>query len=103
VLAQRNIYSEEHAIFRDAVRKFVLSEIAPNFARWEAQGIVDREYRLTRPLPNCGVVKCTGESSTSAYSSSGATDLCANTKYVACTLMRAFSGFTAGPRKSCVS
>ena len=44
MLAHRNIYSEEHAIFRDTVRKFVLTEITPNFLRWEAQGIVDREY-----------------------------------------------------------
>jgi alkylation response protein AidB-like acyl-CoA dehydrogenase len=46
MLAHRNIYSEEHAIFRDTVRKFVLAEITPHFSRWEAQGIVDRDYWL---------------------------------------------------------
>jgi acyl-CoA dehydrogenase len=44
MLAQRRVYDEEHAIFRDAVRRFIADEIAPNFARWEQAGIVDRAY-----------------------------------------------------------
>src|ERR1700738_1968073 len=44
MLAHRRVYNEEHAIFRDAVRRFIADQIAPNFARWEERGIVDREY-----------------------------------------------------------
>lgn len=44
MLAHRSVYNEEHAIFRDAVRRFVAAEIAPHFARWEDRGIVDRDY-----------------------------------------------------------
>jgi alkylation response protein AidB-like acyl-CoA dehydrogenase len=44
MLAHRRVYDDEHAIFRDAVRRFIAEEIAPNFARWEERGIVDREY-----------------------------------------------------------
>jgi alkylation response protein AidB-like acyl-CoA dehydrogenase len=44
MLVHRRIHSEEHEIYRDTVRRFVAAEMAPNFARWEAQGIVDRDY-----------------------------------------------------------
>jgi alkylation response protein AidB-like acyl-CoA dehydrogenase len=44
MLAHRRIYNEEHAIFREVVRRFVADQITPNFARWEEQGIVEREY-----------------------------------------------------------
>lgn len=37
------IYSEEHALFRDSVRKFVAQEIAPYHAKWEGDGAVDRD------------------------------------------------------------
>jgi alkylation response protein AidB-like acyl-CoA dehydrogenase len=40
----RLVYSEEHGIFRDSVRRFVADVITPNFARWEEDGIVDREF-----------------------------------------------------------
>ena len=42
MLKQRAVYSEEHEMFRDAVRGFIKAEIAPHFARWEEAGIVDR-------------------------------------------------------------
>lgn len=44
MLKQRAVYNEEHEMFRDAVRGFIKSEIAPHFARWEEAGIVDRSY-----------------------------------------------------------
>lgn len=40
----RNIYSDDHELFRDAVRKFVAREIEPNFKRWESAGVVDRAF-----------------------------------------------------------
>jgi long-chain-acyl-CoA dehydrogenase len=44
MLAHRRVYNEEHAIVRDAVRRFSADQITANFARWEERGIVDREY-----------------------------------------------------------
>jgi hypothetical protein len=38
MLAHRRVYNEEHAIFRDAVRRFIADQITPNFARWEERG-----------------------------------------------------------------
>lgn len=34
---------EEHALFRETARRFVEAEVAPHHARWEQQGVVDRE------------------------------------------------------------
>ena len=39
----RIIYSAEHEIFRDAVRRFVSQEIEPYHAQWEKDGVVSRE------------------------------------------------------------
>ena len=36
-------FAEEHEIFRKTVRDFVATEIAPQHARWEAAGVVDRD------------------------------------------------------------
>jgi long-chain-acyl-CoA dehydrogenase len=46
MLIPRTLFSEEHAIFRDSVRKFLQAEIAPHHARWEHAGIVDRSAWL---------------------------------------------------------
>ncbi|MBI1395034.1 MAG: acyl-CoA dehydrogenase [Betaproteobacteria bacterium] len=35
--------TEEHRMFRDSLRRFVASEVAPNAARWEDDGFVPRE------------------------------------------------------------
>lgn len=40
----RTIYDAEHHQFRDSVRRFFDREVAPNFDRWERQGIVDRSF-----------------------------------------------------------
>lgn len=37
------LFSEEHALFRESVRRFVAAEVAPHHARWEQQGVVDRD------------------------------------------------------------
>ena len=36
-------FREEHHIFREQVRRFVQQEVAPHHARWERDGIVDRD------------------------------------------------------------
>lgn len=40
---QRNIFSEDHEIFRRSVRKFLEDEMVPHHDRWEEQGYVDRD------------------------------------------------------------
>ena len=44
MLKPRSVYSDEHEMFRDAVRGFVKAEITPHFQRWEEAGIVDRSF-----------------------------------------------------------
>ncbi|QFQ02809.1 Acyl-CoA dehydrogenase [Corynebacterium urogenitale] len=39
----RDIFEEEHNMFREAVRDFVAAEIKPNVERWHDQGYCDRE------------------------------------------------------------
>jgi alkylation response protein AidB-like acyl-CoA dehydrogenase len=43
---KRNIFDEEHEMFRDSVRGFISNEIGPHSDRWHEQGIVDREAYL---------------------------------------------------------
>ncbi|MFP1644679.1 acyl-CoA dehydrogenase family protein [Pontitalea aquivivens] len=43
MLPERAVYDEEHNQLRQTVRRFIETEIASNFARWEEDGIVDRK------------------------------------------------------------
>ncbi len=40
---RRTLFSDEHALFRDAVRRFLEREVLPHQERWNAAGSVDRE------------------------------------------------------------
>ena len=40
---ERTLFKEEHTLFRDAVRRFMETEVQPQRERWEEQGYVDRE------------------------------------------------------------
>ena len=42
----RNIFEEEHEMFRDASRNFLINEVQPHVDRWAEQEIVDREAFL---------------------------------------------------------
>ncbi|MEQ9452904.1 MAG: acyl-CoA dehydrogenase family protein [Pseudomonadales bacterium] len=42
----RNIFTEEHEMFRDSVRKFIEREITPHHEQWEKDGQVSREVWL---------------------------------------------------------
>jgi len=42
----RAIFEEEHEMFRDSVRAFMINEVRPHCDRWNEQGIVDREAYL---------------------------------------------------------
>jgi alkylation response protein AidB-like acyl-CoA dehydrogenase len=41
---RRSIFSDEHAIFRDQVRRFLEREFTPNLLDWEAAGIIDKSF-----------------------------------------------------------
>ena len=42
----RALFDEDHEMFRDSVRSFMINEIRPYSDRWNEQGIVDREAFL---------------------------------------------------------
>lgn len=48
----RSTYGEDHAVFRDAVRKFLAREVTPNLDRWAGSGTMRRTRR------NCSSAKC---------------------------------------------
>lgn len=41
---RRTIFEEDHQDFRDSVRAFLLKEAVPHTERWEANGLVDRDF-----------------------------------------------------------
>jgi acyl-CoA dehydrogenase len=42
MLPHRAVYDEEHDQFRETVRRFAASKVAPDFQRWEDAGTIDR-------------------------------------------------------------
>ncbi|MBF6174013.1 acyl-CoA dehydrogenase family protein [Nocardia blacklockiae] len=43
---ERTLFEPEHDLFRESYRKFLDQHVAPNHAKWEEQGVVDREVWL---------------------------------------------------------
>lgn len=56
-MIERSIFSEEHEMWRDSVRKFVEKEIVPYHEQWEKEGIVPRELWLK--AGEAGLLCCT--------------------------------------------
>lgn len=56
-MIERELFSEEHEMFRDTVRKFIDREIAPYHSKWEHEGIVPRELWLKAGA--AGLLCCT--------------------------------------------
>jgi alkylation response protein AidB-like acyl-CoA dehydrogenase len=56
-MIERTIFSEEHEIFRQTVRRFVEREIVPFHAKWEEDGIVPRDLWLKAGA--AGLLCCT--------------------------------------------
>ena len=54
---QRTLFSEEHEMFRDSIRKFIDKEIAPYHAQWEKDGVVPRDVWLK--AGEAGMLCCT--------------------------------------------
>ena len=53
---ERSLYTEEHDLFRDTVRRFIETEIAPFHMQWERDGVVPRE--LWRKAGAAGLLGC---------------------------------------------
>ncbi|MFM8546687.1 MAG: acyl-CoA dehydrogenase family protein [Betaproteobacteria bacterium] len=45
-MLDRKLFTEDHQIFRESVRRFLEKEVLPHHARWEDQGYVDRDVWL---------------------------------------------------------
>ena len=43
---KRRLYEPDHEAFRESVREFVATEVAPNLERWDKQRLIDREVWL---------------------------------------------------------
>lgn len=56
-MIKRSLFSEEHEMFRDTVRKFIDREIRPYHHQWEKDGIVPRELWLKAGA--AGLLCCT--------------------------------------------
>ncbi len=56
-MIERTLFSAEHHMFRDTVRKFIEKEIAPYHEQWEKDGIVPRELWLK--AGEAGLLGCT--------------------------------------------
>ncbi|WP_282266427.1 acyl-CoA dehydrogenase family protein [Stenotrophomonas sp. PS02298] len=52
----RSIFGEDHALFREQVRRFIAEQILPNYARWEQDGITPRA--LWRAAGDAGLLNC---------------------------------------------
>lgn len=56
-MIERSIFTEEHEMWRETVRRFVEKEIVPFHAQWEEDGIVPRELWLK--AGEAGLLGCT--------------------------------------------
>ena len=63
---KRDIFSEEHELFRDQFRRFAEKEIEPKIAGWNAQGMSDRET-----WKRCGEAGFLGANQPEEYGGSG--------------------------------
>ena len=52
----RDVFTEEHDIFRESVRKFVATEIEPYHSQWEKDGVVSRD--VWRKAGEAGLLCC---------------------------------------------
>ncbi|MCG5217094.1 acyl-CoA dehydrogenase family protein [Streptosporangium soli] len=66
---RRDLFDEEHLLFRDAVRGFLTREVVPNHGQWEKDGIVPREV-----WKKAGELGMFGFSVPEEYGGAGVTD-----------------------------
>jgi len=63
---RRDIFSDEHELFRDQFRRFAEAEIEPNIERWNREGRTDRDT-----WRKCGEAGFLGANAPEAYGGSG--------------------------------
>jgi alkylation response protein AidB-like acyl-CoA dehydrogenase len=68
---RRTLFTEEHHLFRDAVRHFLEKEVVPYYEQWEKDGIVSREMWL-----KAGQQGFLGMSVPEEYGGAGVDDFC---------------------------
>ncbi|MDF5751589.1 acyl-CoA dehydrogenase family protein [Spongiactinospora sp. TRM90649] len=66
---RRDLFEEEHLLFRESVREFMTREITPHHAEWEKQGIVPRDV-----WKHAGEMGMFGFSVPEEYGGAGITD-----------------------------
>ncbi len=52
----RSVFREDHALFREQVRRFIAEQILPYYERWEREGITPRS--LWRAAGGAGLLNC---------------------------------------------
>ena len=66
---RRDIFTDEHDMFRDAFRTFVEREMVPHREKWDSDGIVDRDLFLA-----AGAAGFLGMAVPEAYGGAGVSD-----------------------------
>ncbi|TQS16571.1 acyl-CoA dehydrogenase family protein [Microbispora hainanensis] len=74
---RRDLFDEEHDLFRETVREFMAREVVPHHAQWEKDGIVPRDV-----WKKAGELGMFGFSVPEEYGGSGITDFRYNTVIV---------------------
>ncbi|MFI6743325.1 acyl-CoA dehydrogenase family protein [Nonomuraea sp. NPDC050451] len=74
---RRDLFDEEHLLFRETVREFMAREVVPHHAQWEKDGIVPREV-----WKKAGELGMFGFSVPEEYGGAGVTDFRYNTVIV---------------------
>lgn len=88
---RRDLFEEEHLLFRDTVREFMAREVVPHHAQWEKDGIVPREV-----WKKAGELGMFGFSVPEEYGGSGITDFRYNTVIVEEIIRAGASGLGFG-------
>ncbi|MFG2075576.1 acyl-CoA dehydrogenase family protein [Nonomuraea maritima] len=84
---QRDLFEEEHHLFRETVREFLAREVVPHHPQWEKDGIVPREV-----WKKAGELGMFGFSVPEEYGGSGITDFRYNTVVVEEVIRHGASG-----------
>lgn len=88
---RRDLFDEEHDLFRETVREFMAREVVPHHAQWEKDGIVPREV-----WKKAGELGMFGFSVPEEYGGAGVTDFRYNTVIVEEIIRAGASGLGFG-------
>jgi hypothetical protein len=70
---ERDIFSDEHDLFREQFRRFAEAELAPKVEKWNANGISDRESWRPRSTAARALTSSTTRSSWRSWRASALT------------------------------